>query len=280
MGVFRCPECGYAESTAGRRPARCPDCGRPAGPPPDDSSGTNVLVWLGVGALVLVLLFAIGAGVAGYLAFRAGRSATSGMVAAVTPPGNATDALAGLQDPGMIRVELALGYLKSAPVDPALQPQIAAELERHLSGPHAWGAADALVNWAMPKQVPALIQSAQAGDGPVRSAAYKALVRLRDPRGVPVFARGLTDQLARHDAAEALIAIGPAAETDVVPFVTHPDVFTRMEANRVMERIGTPKSLPALEAAEARFRNSGVPADLTAATMLNHTIRMIRSRGR
>jgi hypothetical protein len=51
-----------------------------------------------------------------------------------------------------------------------------------------------------------------------------------------------------------------------------------MEANRVMAEIGTAKSLPALEAARARFRNTGVPADLTAATMIDGTIRTIRAR--
>jgi HEAT repeat protein len=260
---------------------RCPDCGRPNGPAPDDSSGSNLLIWLGVGAIVLVLFLVFGAGIAGYLAFRAGRSATAGMIAAVTPPNNPTDALAGLQDPGMIRVELALSYLKTAPVDPALQPQIAAELEKHLAwnGPHAWGAADALVTWATQKQVPALIQAAQTGDSPIRSAAYKALTRLRDPRALPVFANGLVEMTTRHDAAEALIAIGPAAESDVVPYVSHKDVFVRMEANRVMEKIGTAKSLPALETAQARFRSSGIPEELTAATMLGHTIRMIKNRG-
>src|SRR5207244_7211240 len=124
------------------------------------------------------------------------------------------------------------------------------------------------------------LQAAQTGDSPVRSAAYKALTRLRDPRAVPVFAKGLVDLASRHDAGEALIAIGPAAESEVVPYASHQDVFVRMEANRILEKIGTAKSLPTLEAAQARFRSSGVPEDRTAATMLDHTIRMIRSRGR
>jgi hypothetical protein len=51
-----------------------------------------------------------------------------------------------------------------------------------------------------------------------------------------------------------------------------------MEANRVMEKIGTANSLPALEAAQARFRSTGVPEDLTAATMLGNTIQKIKSR--
>ena len=278
MSVFRCPQCGYAESSAGRRPAHCPDCGRPTRPAPADSSGTNLLIWLGVGALVLVLLAVVGAGVAGYLVFRAARSASAGMVAAVTPPNNPSDALAGLKDPSLFRVELAMAYLKSAPVDPVWQPQIAAELERHLTAndQHAWSAAGGELGDA--EAGTALLQAAQRWTRP-SVARVQGAQPTADPRALPVFAKGLLDLGTRHDAGEALISIGPAAESEVVPYVSHRDVFVRMEANRIMEAIGTAKSLPALQAARDRFVSTGIPEDRTAATMLDHTIRTIKNRG-
>src|SRR5262245_9237832 len=131
MSVFRCSGCGYVEAFSGYRPARCPECGRPAGAGPDQSSSSNLLIWLGVGGLVRFLFVVFGVAIAGYLAYQAGRSATAGMMAKVTPPTNPSDALIALQDPSLFRVELALSYLKSVPADPAFQPQIAAELERH-----------------------------------------------------------------------------------------------------------------------------------------------------
>jgi hypothetical protein len=278
MSDFRCPNCGYSE-LSDRFLYRCPGCGRPNYSAPADSSGTNILIWLGVGALVLFLLIGLGIGVAGYLAFRAGKSAMGSVVTAVTPPASAKDALADLQTPSAFRSPLAIEYLKTAPVDPALQPQVAAELERLMLSNdfNAWGAAEALVTWATVKQVPGLIQAAQGANPPVRSAAYKALTRLRDPRALPVFAKGLEDQMSRHDAVEALIAIGPAAETDVVVYATHQDVFVRMEAVRVLKSIGTAKSLPALQVARTRLLNSG---DRAAAAMLEDAIRTIQNRPR
>jgi hypothetical protein len=278
MSDFRCPECGYSE-LSNRRVARCPGCGRPnRSAAQSDSSGLQILIWLGVGAMVLILLAVVGVGVAGYLAFRAGKSAMGSAVTAMTPPATPAEALADLQAPSGFRTQLTLNYLKTAPVDPALQPQIAAELERYVTANdfNAWAAADALVTWATVKQVPTLIVAAQGQNIPVRNSAYKALARLRDPRALPVFAKGLEDMQTRHEAAEALIEIGPAAETDVVPYASHRDVFVRMEANRVLKEIGTAKSLPALRAAYARYLNS----DRSAALMLNDVIQTIQNRPR
>jgi hypothetical protein len=278
MSDFRCSDCGYSE-LSNRRVARCPGCGRPnRSAPESDSSGIKILIWLGVGALVLIFFAVVGVGVAGYLAFRAGKSAMGSAVVAMTPPATPAEALADLQSPSGFRTGLTLSYLKTAPVDPALQPQIAAELERFVAANdfNAWGAADALVTWATVKQVPTLIVAAQGQNMPVRSASYKALTRLRDPRAVPVFAKGLEDMQTRHEAAIALIEIGPAAETEVVAYATHKDTFVRMEANRVLKEIGTAKSLPALQAAHARYLNS----DRAAAMMLKDVIQTIQNRSR
>lgn len=59
----------------------------------------------------------------------------------------------------------------------------------------------------------------------------------------------LSDFLDRPKAARALTAMGPLAEKAVVPLVGKGDPPTRMAACGVLAAVGTPESLPALEAA-------------------------------
>ena len=53
----------------------------------------------------------------------------------------------------------------------------------------------------------------------------------------------------RHNAAKALEQIGAPAEKGLLPLLEEEDWVTRMEVCKLLEKIGTPESLPQLERA-------------------------------
>jgi HEAT repeat protein len=238
-------------------------------------------LWLGLGALALLLVCG-GVFTIGVMAYRTGRKATQNMARMVTPPATTQEALQDLQGGDFFRTSLALDYLQRIQPDPALQPQIARELERLASSQdvESGRAAEALVNWATPEQVPALIELSDKNDHFVANSARKALVRLKDPRGIPAVAKGLTDLSSRHDAAEGLIELGGAAEGETLKYIDHSDTFVRMEACRVMKKIGTAKSLPELEKRLTKLQGKRSAETRSQASQLKDVIDTIKDRGK
>jgi HEAT repeat protein len=74
-----------------------------------------------------------------------------------------------------------------------------------------------------------------------------ALGRLKDERAIEPVAERLEEFFDRHDAAEALQAIGPAAEKAVIKRLHHRDMRVREAAIEIIQVIGTSESIPALE---------------------------------
>ena len=120
---------------------------------------------------------------------------------------------------------------------------------------HAADAARALATWGGPENTPALVEALKDPAFNVRWAAIDALRELGDPGSAP----GLAALLATRDrakACEALKAIGPEAEESVLPYLRHEDGFVRMETCKVLQAIGTERSVPGLRAIASK--NSGL----------------------
>lgn len=75
----------------------------------------------------------------------------------------------------------------------------------------------------------------------------KALARLKDPRGVGPVAARLQNIQSRGDAKEALIAFGPSSEGEIVKLLDNGDVEIRQIACEILGKIGTSRSVPALQ---------------------------------
>jgi hypothetical protein len=85
----------------------------------------------------------------------------------------------------------------------------------------------------------------------IRSTAYQLIRRLGDRRAIEPLARRFdTDDVDR--IASLLRSFGSESETAMQPFLTHPDPDIRLRACNLIGKIGTPKSLPALQEMAAR----------------------------
>jgi HEAT repeat protein len=212
------------------------------------------------------------------MAWRAGKKVSQNLARMATPPASTQEALQDLQSGDFFRSALSLDYLKSIPPDPALQPQIARELERMITsgGPQRAQAAEALVNWATPEQVPALIKVIEQNDSPLENSARKALARLKDPRAIPVFIAGLQKRASAREFADALIAYGSGAETEVVKHVEESDMIVRFEVHRVLRSIGTAKILPDLEQRLAKLKTEKSKESRDLAEQLENLISAIK----
>jgi hypothetical protein len=80
-----------------------------------------------------------------------------------------------------------------------------------------------------------------------RKSEALVLASLHDPAAARVLAQGLTDCQARDVAGQALVALGPAAEDAVIPFLRSADERAQMAACWILAEIGTEKSLEPLK---------------------------------
>ena len=117
-------------------------------------------------------------------------------------------------------------------------------------------AAKALAVWGSSDNVPALIKVLQSDNGFLKSEAIKALGAIKDERGAEAVAKQLPAD--RHNAREALEAMGPMAEPYVVPLLADLDEGVRSEACKILAKIGTDKSRSALETLAQRERGFDV----------------------
>ena len=107
-------------------------------------------------------------------------------------------------------------------------------------------AAKALVAWAVPDNVPVLLDALGAQDGDLRRAAMEALGCLGDRRAVPWIARRLLDGGDRAQATRSLQRLGPMAEAETLRYLQHRDGAVRAAACRVLRSAGTRKSVQPL----------------------------------
>jgi hypothetical protein len=111
-----------------------------------------------------------------------------------------------------------------------------------------FSASAALKNWAVAETVPALVKALDDDNVSVRHNAMDALGRLKAEGGAEALARKLASTTDRYKAAQALQAMGPAAEAAVLPHAEDKEWMTRSEVCKILKAIGTEKSVPALKA--------------------------------
>jgi hypothetical protein len=113
-------------------------------------------------------------------------------------------------------------------------------------------AAMALKNWSTPESVPALIKAATIDDWPpVKSNAIEALCKYAPKEAIKPVAQQLVNMQTRTAAAKFLKAAGPDAEDAVLSHIENKDPWVRADVCKLLETLGTQKSLPALEKAIA-----------------------------
>jgi HEAT repeat protein len=183
--------------------------------------------------------------------------------APATPPINSVaDALKELQSGDANRQTAAAHWLQRQPVDAARRQEVAKALEPLLddrNGGTRVAGMRAMLIWCGPENVPALVRLLESDptgfDGEeCRKKAIDALVKLKDPRGAPAVARNWKNPFEREWTRRSLEQLGPAAEDAVRPYLEDRDWGVRVEACRTLKRIGTRKSLPALEETLANTR--------------------------
>lgn len=133
-------------------------------------------------------------------------------------------------------------------------PQIAKALEAAMlnsenNGEIRMNAAKAMKAWATNDNIPGLLTALGDEWPPVRAAAIEALIKFKPKNGIDAIGSQLADHFTRVAAAKALKAYGPAAEQAVLPHVDSRDAWTAAEACKILQAIGTKKSIPTLEKA-------------------------------
>ena len=105
----------------------------------------------------------------------------------------------------------------------------------------------ALNLWSGPENVAGLVRGLEIEEGQTRVAICTIIAKYKDPVAAPALAKLLPAQFERGAASAALKAIGPAAEKVVLPFITHKDSWTSMEACNILKEIGTAESIAPLQ---------------------------------
>jgi predicted Zn finger-like uncharacterized protein len=235
-------------------PKPAPKAKRKPDQPEPAPKGGFPWVWcvLGGGAL-LILLLCGGIGLGIYLIIYNVTQAVNNVTASINnmnpafEPRTVPEALADLQSGDMWRQQRAAEWLARTPSNPADQPQVSQALEPLLTDINPFvksAAADALITWGGPNNVPALVKCMEMNDPQTCDSAMKALVKIRDKRGVVPIARQLSDGWRRPNAANALQSLGASlCEGEVVKYAFDPDVGTRTEAQRLLKGYGTKDSV-------------------------------------
>jgi HEAT repeat protein len=142
----------------------------------------------------------------------------------------------------------AANALTRADANNARRGEVAKALEPLLDDSDLGVRADgmrALALWATQENVPALIAALDKRD--LKRPAMSALGKLKDERAVEPVAKHLLNLGDRAPASQALQAMGPLAEKEVVKYLQHADKGVRIEACRILQTVGTKTSLPALK---------------------------------
>jgi hypothetical protein len=150
------------------------------------------------------------------------------------------------------RVDRALKLLHDKkPQKPS--PKVAKALEPLLLSENLTtrcGAAQAMRNWATRESVPTLIKALGDDWSNVRSDAIEAMIAYKPVEAVKPVAQKLLDHATRGVAAKFLKAVGADAEDPVLAILENSkDIWAQSEACKILEVIGTKKSLAALEKA-------------------------------
>jgi HEAT repeat protein len=139
--------------------------------------------------------------------------------------------------------------------DHEIASALAAAAGRTTGFPRA-SVARALAVWATPKQEKELIKLLSTGDFMVREPAIQGLARCPSIAVAKVLVEELKELRSRAAASKALRSM-PAefVEPELIPLLKNKDVFARGEAAKILQEIGTRRSIASLEELE----NSGLP---------------------
>jgi HEAT repeat protein len=163
--------------------------------------------------------------------------------------------LADVADARKPRARTALERLARLRPDEASRAKVSLALNAPLLDPDArvrTEALNAVRVWGSKENTATLLtllgklQNAGPGRDP---RVIEVLGLLQDPAAAPALADGLTHPQECGFVVKSLTAIGPGAEYAVIPYLQSTVREARFAACAVLADVGTPKSLPALEAA-------------------------------
>jgi HEAT repeat protein len=139
---------------------------------------------------------------------------------------------------------------------PEVRRQVLADLSAYESENVRHSAWRAFATWATRDDVPTLIAALQSPHDDVRFAALELLARFPNDETIGVLTQGLENPELRKRAALLLERVGPAAEGAILNYASHADDGLRDAAWNILAKIGTRKSLLALEqlATQEEFR--------------------------
>jgi HEAT repeat protein len=159
-------------------------------------------------------------------------------------------AVAELKSPNPSTRQGAANWLARAKPDPA-HPEVAEALRPLVreSDPFTRPAAlQALTVWGSEEDVPLLIEVMQDPKSVlIHKPAIEALARFKSEQATAALAKQLGNFADRADASAALQRIGPEAEPAVLPYLDNADWGIPLEAMRILAKVGTEQSVPALE---------------------------------
>ena len=143
----------------------------------------------------------------------------------------------------------ALSRLARTPADASRRAEVAQAIVPMLQEPDGFTRADAakaLAVWGGPESTPALIVALKDTAFNVRWAVLDALKGLKDPQASEALAALVAEDKDRGKAVDALKAIGPPAEDAVIPLLSNGEDRVRVEACKILQVIGSEKSVPML----------------------------------
>jgi HEAT repeat protein len=163
-----------------------------------------------------------------------------------SPSTKAKQCVADLESPQEQRQWFAAGWIEKCPADPATQPVVFAALVKYITAPHTGdrdGARRALEIWSTERDAPALLTMLKNTVGTsqeARRTRQKAMILLgkfRHEPAIPAICTGLSDQLDRFSANQALESIGLPAKDEVMKYIESADRPTRDAARDLLKKI-------------------------------------------
>jgi hypothetical protein len=107
--------------------------------------------------------------------------------------------------------------------------------------------AKALAVWAGPEDVPVLIDALKNDSGSVKQSALEAIARLKAADAADAVAGLIIVGHEQNKAKATLIAIGPGAEPAVLTLLNEDNKQMKIDALKILAKIGTSAGLPAVE---------------------------------
>jgi hypothetical protein len=164
------------------------------------------------------------------------------------------EALADIESGDVFRTGRAGDKLRRLFVQPELQAVVAEKLgllAKSAVDETRNAAVEALRSWATTKEVPILIELAGTVDVFKRDDIFVTLTRLKDERAIPLGVQGMKELSSRSNSEKLLRALAPKSVNAMLPLLQDSDHFTVSATIRILQDVGTPDAIPALQAVAA-----------------------------